>query len=190
MVAIDMSQATNRNPPAKRGPRKATGATTTVADSRTPLERRTEGLNDIGQLGQGILLLSQQWADAAAVGQHWSPLAEELAKCAGQNETIAKGVDLIIQVGPYGALIAAAMPLVLQVLANHHVIDAKNMVNQGIVPPEVLEAQMKAQVAQMQAEALRRQQEAIADAQKAQAEYEEFMREQAKAQAELVGANT
>lgn len=188
-MPIDMSQAT-RVPPAKRGARVAKTQAVTTADTRTPLERRTEGLNDIGQLGQGLLLIGQQWADAAAVGRFWSPVATELAKCAGQNEIIAKGVDFLIQVGPYGSLIAAAMPLVLQIMANHKIVNANNLVGQGIVPPEVLEAQMKAEVARMQADALRAQQEAIAEAQAAQAEYDLFMQEQANAQRELVEAAT
>ncbi len=122
-------------------------------------------------------MMTQQWADAAAIGQHFPNLAQELANVADANETIAKPIDFLIEVGPYGALIAAAMPLTLQILANHKVIDATKMIGQGIVPPEVLESQMKAQVAKMQADAIRTQQEAIMEAQIAQRDYEQLLKE-------------
>jgi hypothetical protein len=120
-------------------------------------------------------MMTRQWADAAAIGQHFPPVAQELANIADNNETIAKPIDFLIEVGPYGALITAAMPLVLQIMANHKMIDASQLVSQGVVPPEVLESQMKAQVAQMQARAMREQQQALQDANKAQAEFAEMM---------------
>jgi hypothetical protein len=71
------------------------------------------------------------------------------------------------------------MPMVMQFLANHGVIDAKRAIGGNIVPPEVLESQMRADIARMQAEAQREQLEAIREAQSAQAEYEKVMAEMA-----------
>jgi len=65
--------------------------------------------------------------------------------------------------------------LLLQVLANHKVVDAAALAGQGVVPPEVLESQMRAQVAQMQANAMAEQQRAIAEAQAAEKHYTDMV---------------
>jgi len=147
----------------------------TPANYQSPSEKRTEGLNGLGQLAQGLCLMTGQYADAAALGQHWPPMAKELAAVAESNETIAKPIDFLIEIGPYGALIQAAIPLVMQLLANHRIIKAEGMIGSNVVPPEVLEAQMKAQVMRMQAQAMRDQQQALAEAQDAQREMEALM---------------
>jgi hypothetical protein len=177
-MPIDMSLA------AKAPPRKTSNRVGTPA-SRQPVQseaqsinsKRSQGLNGLAQLGQGIALMMGQYADAAAIGMHFPPIAAELANVADGSEMIAKPIDLIIEVGPYGALIAAGMPLVMQIMANHKMLDARKLHGQGVVPPEVLEAQMTAQMAKMQAQAMKEQQLAMREAQAAKAEYEEMMRE-------------
>lgn len=179
-MAIDMSAA--KAPPAKRS---ATTRASTPKTAPTPPaegkksvnDLRRDGLLGLAQLVGGVCLVTGQYADAAAIGRHFPPLAKAAADLADENETVAKPIDFLIQIGPYGAIIAAGLPLVLQLLANHKVIDASAMSSQGVVPPAVLEAQMKAEVAKMQAEAVRSQQEAVHQAQEAQAEYEAMMRE-------------
>lgn len=187
MVEINMSQAV-KAPPRKSGTRSAPKAAVKV-DARTNVERRSEGLKDLGQLGQGGLLMARQWADAATVGKYWPPVADELAKLADQYEYIAKPVDVLIQVGPFSALVLAAMPLVLQLMTNHGALDPAGLAGYGIVPPQVLEAQMKAEVARMQAEAFREQQAALREAEIAQREYEAFVAEQQRMMAEEAGEN-
>lgn len=150
-------------------------------DTRTVNQKRVDGLNGVGQLAQGLCLMTGGFADAMAIGTHFPPLAKEVANIADSQEIVGKGVDFLIQVGPYGALIAAGMPFVLQIMANHRMIDASRLVSQGVVPPEVLEAQAKAQVAKIQAEALREQQQAIREAKEAQAAYEEQLAQQRQA---------
>lgn len=165
-------------PPKKAGTRSA--ARTTVAND-TPIEtmadRRTKGLNGFGQLVQGGFLMFGQYADAATIGQHFPPLAREIANIADSNDYIAKGVDILIEVGPYTGLIAAALPMVLQFMANHRMIDASRMLGQGVVPPEVLDAQMRARVTQMQAEAMMAQKQALKAAQEAQKAMDEMYAE-------------
>lgn len=177
-MAIDMSAI--KAPPAKRGTTSSRSrAAQQVAETRTLNEKRTEGLLGLGQLGQGICLMVGLYADAAAIGQHFPPVAKELANVADTADIVAKPIDFLIEIGPYGALVAAAVPLALQIMANHGMIDATKMVGQGIVPPQVLESQMRAEVARMQAVAMRQQQEAMAEARKAQAEYERLVKEEA-----------
>jgi len=173
-MPIDMSAAV-RAPQRKTAGSKATPTPVKVADFKTPTEKRAEGLNGLGQLAQGLFLMTGQYADAATVGMHFPPMAKELANIAETNEAIAKPIDFLIEIGPYGALIEAAIPLVMQILANHRLIKAEAMIGSNIVPPEVLEAQMKAQVMRVQAQAMRDQQAALAEAQAAQREMQEMM---------------
>jgi len=176
-MPIDMSAAVK--PPQRKAPAsKASTGTPKLVEYRSPVEKRTEGLNGLAQLGQGLCLMMGQYADAAAIGMHWGPVATELAKIADSNDAIAKPIDFLIEIGPYGALVEAAIPFVLQILANHKVIKAEAMLGSNVVTPEVLDAQMKAQVMRTQAQAMRAQQAALADAQAAQAEMEEMLRNQ------------
>lgn len=172
-MPIDMSLA------AKAPPRKAAsrGSKVTPVETQSLNERRTKGLIELAQLGQGIALMFGQYADAAAIGRYFPPVATELSNVADTSDIVARPIDFLIEVGPYGALIAAAMPLAMQIMANHRVIDASKLAGQGVVPPEVLEAQMQAEMARMQADALKKQQQAINEARAAQAEYERMMAE-------------
>lgn len=171
-MPIDMSaaKAPPRKAAATRSPRQIT-----VAEAPSQNTRRAKGLTELGQLAQGVLLLTGQYADAAAVGMHFPPLAQELANVADGSDVVAKPIDFMIEVGPYGALIAAAIPLVLQVAANHKWVNPKMLLGQGVVAPEVLEAQMQAEMTKKLAEAARAQQVAIREAQQAQREYEEMV---------------
>jgi hypothetical protein len=119
--------------------------------------------------------MTGQYADAAAVGTHFQPVAKELANIADGSDAVAKPIDFLIEIGPYGALVSALMPLTLQVMANHNMIDASRLMGQGVVPPAVLEAQMQAQVAGMQMQAMVAQKQAVEEAQKVRAEYEQMM---------------
>jgi hypothetical protein len=168
-----MSQA--KAPPRKRAASPAKAAVA-VPEEQTQLQKRTEGLMGLGQLIQGGCMMFGQYADAGAIGTHFPNLGVELAKAADSSEVIAKPIDFLIELGPYAGLIAAGMPLVLQLMANHRMLNAGMLMGQGVVSPEVLDAQMKARMAQMQAEAMRAQQEAIQQAQQAQQEYDELMR--------------
>ena len=177
-MPLDMSAA--KAPPKKRTPSTRT-ATAPVRKEEPQantghVDRREAGLNGLAQLGQGVLLLLGQHADAATVGMHWPPISHELALVAESNEKIAKPIDLLIEIGPYGALASALLPFVMQIAANHRWIDASKMPGQ-VLPPEVLEARMQTKMMEAAAEAKRKQNEALAEARRAQAEFEAAMRE-------------
>lgn len=170
-MPIDMSAA--KAPPKRT--RSAAKQPTEIIVPKSIRDKRQEGLEGLGQLAQGGLLLGKQYADAAAIGMHWGPIASELATLADSNDAIAKPIDMLIQVGPYGALVQAVLPLALQLMANHKMIDASGMAGSSVVPPEALEAQMKTQLMQIQMQAQREQAEAqreLAEMQKMQAEWE------------------
>ena len=175
-MPIDMSAATTVKPPPRRSSRGTAATSRTVAVvTASPREIREEGLNGLAQLGQGLLLVGKQYAQAATVGMHMPGINGEVARLADSNDTIAKGVDFLIKVGPYGALLNLVIPFVMQTAANYGFIDAKRATGSGIVPPEVLTAQMQADVMKMQTEAIRAQQAAMLEAETAQREYEQWI---------------
>lgn len=68
-------------------------------------------------------------ADAAALTLHAEPIAQAMQATAEQVPAFAAVLDKVLTVGPYGALLAAVMPLAVQVMANH-----------GLLPPPVAQA--------------------------------------------------
>jgi len=175
-VPIDMSAA--KAPPVRKATaaaKKAVIAQQPVNEGKSQNQLRFEGLMGLAQLGQGVCLMAGLHADAMTIGKFFPPVAAEVANIADDNETVAGPIDFIIKIGPYGALIAAAMPLVMQVLANHNIVDATSMHGYGVVPPAVLEAQMKAEMMRMQAEAMREQQQAVNEANAAAEAYQKMM---------------
>ena len=146
-----------------------------VEDSQKLFDQRVEGLNSIMSLGQGACILSRQYADAAAIGIHGPKLMQEVANLAHTSELVAKSVDWLVTIGPYGGIVLAAYPLVMQILANHKVIDTDKVAIGGIVPSRVLEIQMKASIAEQQAAALAEQQETIKAAEESLAQSQQFL---------------
>jgi len=177
MALIDMSNAAAA-PPRKTATRRS--AAPKVPEPATATGQaavRATGLMGLGQMGQGLLLLTGQYADAAAIGQYWEGVSRELANLSTMpsGEWLAKPIDLAIQIGPYGALLGVLIPFGAQIAANHGWIDASRMGGNGVMPPEVLESQMRANVTTMRANAVREQQEALREAKAAEAAMNEEM---------------
>jgi hypothetical protein len=134
-------------------------------------EERRDAVDGIFQLiGLGFIVTGQ-YADAGAISMHSPPISQEVAELAEKDERIAKGVDTLLQVGPYAGLVAAVMPLVLQLLVNHNVFPADKMASANIVKPEVLESQVKTDMARKAMQALQMQKDAEEELAKMQAEY-------------------
>lgn len=76
-------------------------------------------------------------ADAAALALHTGPVSQAVGQLAHDQPQVAAILDRIMAVGPYGALIAAVSPLVLQVLCNHGIVPAGAA---GTIPPDQLVA--------------------------------------------------
>jgi hypothetical protein len=131
-----------------------------------PNPERFQAVQGIFQMGQMGCVMAGQYADAAAIGLHGDNIANEITGLADKYPQVGKALDALMQAGPFAGLITATLPLVLQIAANHKRIPADKV--PGVVPPEVLETQMKAQVATAAAEQARM-------AKAAQAEYEQAM---------------
>ena len=135
---------------------------------------REEAANGVGQLLAFGCMVTGNLADAGALGMHWPNVAHELAAVAESDERMAKGLDYLLEVGPYGNLIVVVLPLVAQVLANHKIVKAESLAGAGVVHPEALEAQVKTDMARQAAEAIRQQQAAEAEMRRLHAEMNGF----------------
>jgi hypothetical protein len=132
----------------KRSTSTRTPSTATPTDYRTPLL-------GLFQIPAGALAIAGMQrpvfaADAAAITIHAPNIAEALDQLAQERPEIAAVLDRVLQVGPYGVLIAAVAPMVLQLLANHRAIPPGVM---GTVPAETLVANFMPEVARMAQEA-------------------------------------
>jgi hypothetical protein len=107
---------------------------------------REKGLTGIGQIGVVVCVAKGWYADAATVKDHAPNLARETAKLAEEYDEVGNVLDAIIGVGPFTAILAAGLPFVLQLLANHGRIDAEKAGIAGIEDPQDLEARMIAEV--------------------------------------------
>jgi hypothetical protein len=139
------SDGTPRSKPGRRpGQRTGTGATrkttsTRAASSPAFTDYKTPILG-LMQIPAGALAIAGMTrpvflADSAAITIHGPNIAEALDQLAHERPEVAAALERVLQVGPYGVLIAAVAPLVLQLLANHNVLPGGTM---GTVPPPQL----------------------------------------------------
>lgn len=101
-------------------PRRAPSAEKGRKDYATPVM----GLFQIPMAGFAIAgqRNPRMLADARAMEFHCPRIAKEVDALANARPEVAAALERIMQVGPYGALIGATAPLILQILANHEVI--------------------------------------------------------------------
>jgi hypothetical protein len=121
---------------------------------------REEAANGIGQIVAFGAMVSGQLADAGAIGMHWPGMAHEAAVTAETDAKMAALLDKLLEVGPYGNLIIATLPLVAQLLVNHSLVKLEAMAGAGVVHPDALTAQVRAEMARKAMDAMRDQQRA------------------------------
>jgi hypothetical protein len=128
-----------------RKPGQTTGTGTRRPSTRKPAVASAETdyktpLLGLFQIPAGALAIAGMQkpvfaADAAAITIHSENIAEALDQLAHERPEIAAVLDRVLQVGPYGVLIAAVAPLALQILTNHGAVPAGVM---GTIPPGTL----------------------------------------------------
>jgi hypothetical protein len=174
-MPIAASQGT---PPPKRQTARKPAAKTVPAVTQT--EARYEGLMGLGQIASAICIMRGLYADAGAIGLHYPNVARETANLASQNETIGKAIDYLNSAGPYAGLLTASLPLALQLLANHDRIDATKITGMDVMPPEALEAKVRADMDTRATEIMAEAQRAQQEAQKSREALADSMRDQAE----------
>lgn len=114
------------------------------------------GIHGILQLPVGIMTgiglatgNDTMLADGTAISLHAPPIAEALNDLAQENAQVAGVLERMMQVGPYGALIAAVMPLCAQIATNHKMLPISITGGMGAYPPEALIASAKEDIERM-----------------------------------------
>jgi hypothetical protein len=143
-----------------------------VKEPKTIADQRADAVDGIFQLvGLGCIMVGQ-YADAGAINMHGHDISVEIADLAEKNAPIANVIDNLLQIGPYAGLVMAVMPLAMQLLANHKVMSAEKMTGMNVVKPEILESQVKTQMARQAIEALQAQKEAEEELARMQEEWQ------------------
>lgn len=134
--------------------RRRTGARAPKPGAATPKSKTQKyqtdyrkGLNGMLQLASfPLVMLGTQkpafLADAAAIGEHGPGVVDAVNDLAQEDPRLAAVLDKILGMGPYGALIAAVLPLAAQLLANHKIIPAGVAKALGAKDPDVLVAKL------------------------------------------------
>lgn len=73
-------------------------------------------------------------ADSFALTHHAPPIADALHNLAVERPEVAAALDRLMAVGPYGALIGACVPLMVQLAHNHGLVTESQAVTLGAVP--------------------------------------------------------
>jgi hypothetical protein len=134
-------------------------------------EAREEALNGVGQIIGFAAMATGQFHDAGAIGMHWPGLSHEAAGISETDEKMARALDYLLEIGPYGNMITLALPFVAQIMVNHGVFKPEAMAGAGVVHPDALTAQIKSDMARKAMEALKAQAEAEADLARMREEY-------------------
>ncbi len=138
-------------PRAKPG-RKSSGNTTRSTGTRRTTTRK--GQKDYRPAVAGLIQMAAfpltmagtakpEFAlDGAALIIHAPAVADAIHEIAVNNPEVARVLESLMAVGPYGALIGAVIPLAIQICANHKVLPPAVTENLGAMPPEVLMGRM------------------------------------------------
>lgn len=109
-----------------KGPRTAANAPgrkpapATSRQTKTDYKAGVEGLLQLAAFG----LSFQSPMDAMAIQMHAPYVAMALSDLAQVKPEVARVLDKILAAGPYGAVLSAIVPLVVQILVNHNKVSA------------------------------------------------------------------
>lgn len=142
-------------PPRRRkaaAPRKAAPPRKTGPRSPRKTPDYTQGIAGLFQVVAFPLTFVAP-ADAAAVTHHAPGIAAALNSVAQERPEVAAVLDRVLAGGPYAALLAATLPLVIQLGHNHGLIPEAAAVSMGAAPKTTILSQLREQAESMQAAA-------------------------------------
>lgn len=155
-MPLDLTSGPTPPPATKRKPSPRAAAANSVAAQKAAEARKTErkdGLDGIWGLAAFGLVMAGQPADAGAFVYHGENVSVAAAEMAESNAQVARVIDFVVSVGPWAALLGAAMPLALQIMVNHKRIpeSALPMLTQiGVMTPAAMEAKARADMIEKQ----------------------------------------
>lgn len=173
-MALDLTgvKTAPKAPPAKRTPRAK------PATGPSKQAERAEGLRGfLGLVSVPIAMFGGETGavDGIAITKHGENISNEAAALAENNVYMARTLDYICAVGPFAGLLAASIPLALQIMANHKRISASALPPElGIVEPQLLLAEAHAATMRQQAQAMQRHREAMAEIERLQRDAENY----------------
>jgi hypothetical protein len=123
---------------AKRPAAKTAGKATPAAGKHAEYTMAMQG---VMQIPAAVLAMASRWSptlalDSVAFTVHAPPISSAVADLAMEDARVAAILEKVAEVGPYGAIVLAVLPLVLQVAANHKAIPPNE--EMGILTPEQL----------------------------------------------------
>ena len=119
------------------------GSKSSAVTARPVDKARFDGINGVFQTAAFGCVLKGWTADAGAIQMHGPKISAELAQLAAQHEGVGKVIDYICAAGPYTGIITAALPLTVQLMVNHKMIDHTKVALEGIMAPDLLEKKVK-----------------------------------------------
>jgi hypothetical protein len=81
--------------------------------------------------------------DGFCVAQHTPGIAGAVADLAVERPEVAAALDKVLAVGPYGALIGAVLPLVVQLMHNHNMMPEPIAKSMGATPKKDIERHLR-----------------------------------------------
>lgn len=111
-------------------------------------KRYFDGVSGLMQIASAGLAMANP-VDGFCVAQHTPPIASAVADLAVDRPEVAAALDKVLAVGPYGALIGAVLPLVVQIAHNHNRVPEEMAKALGATPKPLIEAHLKSQAEQM-----------------------------------------
>ena len=152
------------SPPPKNRP-STPRTTTPKIDPEKVQNEREQAVAGLFQIASAICLATGQLHDAGAINLHGPAIAHESAVLSTRYEKVGAVLDGLAQVGPFTAILAATMPLIIQIAANHNRIAPEKAVAFGGKHPSILEGQMRMEMRrqQMEYEQMMRSEQAMMD---------------------------
>lgn len=111
---------------------------------------REEAVAGIFQIASFMCVATGQLADAAALNIHGANVSRETAALATRYDKVGALLDGLSQVGPFTAILAATMPLVIQIAVNHKRISPEKGQAFGAKSPDILDGQMRMELRRQQ----------------------------------------
>lgn len=102
-----------KSAPRKKTAKKSVGAPDYETGLNGIFQMMAFGLTVFGERNEMLL------ADGLAVAEHGQRISSALNELAMEKPEVAAVLDKVLAVGPYGVVMAAVTPLVMQVAANH-----------------------------------------------------------------------
>lgn len=114
------------HPECRPSAKKAAGTRKKTAKKQVGVPDYEEGLNAVFQLVSfGLTMVGERderiLADGLAVAEHGPNISTALNQLATEKPEVAAVLDKVLAAGPYGLVIAAVSPLIMQVASNHGV---------------------------------------------------------------------